>query len=120
MVAKISPDRTQINVPELGPCWPWAGAKTAKGYGIIRDERGRVVYAHRVSLAAALGRALLPGMLAGHRCNWKGCVRPFHLYEATKADNENDKHDPYFWVHRPPIGEAITFPEQLLARRPVE
>jgi hypothetical protein len=104
LVNLISSERP-VNVPELGPCWPFAGARTPKGYGRIRDDAGRLAYPHRVSLALALGRPLRPGMFSNHRCGFKACVRPAHLYEGTQSENEFDKHA-YFTV-RPPKGDAI-------------
>lgn len=94
-----------VNVPELGPCWPFAGARSAKGYGVIRDDAGRLVYAHRVALAIHLGRPLYEGMFANHRCDIKECIRPTHLYEGTKSQNELDK---YLHV-RPPKGDTIWY-----------
>ncbi len=110
LAAKIG--APEINVPELGPCWPFAGGRTPKGYGVIRDDKGQLAYAHRISLAAALGRPLRPGMLACHRCDYKPCIRPFHLYEGTKQDNELDKFgDPVdrWYVMREVRGDAIVF-----------
>jgi hypothetical protein len=89
--------------PELGPCWPFLGARTPKGHGKIRDDDGKLAYAHRIALAAALGRPLRPGMLACHRCNYKPCCRPSHLYEGTKADNEQDK----WYAMREPLFDRI-------------
>lgn len=100
---KIGPE--ELNVPRLGPCWPFAGARTPKGYGLIRDDGGNVAYAHRIALAAALGRPLGPGMLACHKCDEKSCVRPSHLYEGSKSDNELDK----WYVMREPRGDVIQF-----------
>lgn len=104
LAAKIGPK--EINVPELGPCWPFAGARSAEGYGVIRDDAGKLAYAHRISLAAHLGRALLPGMLACHHCDIPHCIRPSHLYEGTHVDNERDTHRQYL---RPPKADTIVF-----------
>lgn len=94
-----------ILVPELGRCWNWIGAKNEKGYGKVRDDVGRLVYAHRVALAIYLGRPLRPGMFANHRCDNKGCVRPVHLYEGTQSENERDKA--YWGPVIPPKGDVI-------------
>jgi hypothetical protein len=105
LAAKILPE-TVVNVPGLGPCWPFMGARTAEGYGVIRDEAGKLAYAHRIALAAALGRPLRPGMFSNHRCDYKPCCRPSHLYEGTRSENENDKR----WGSRPPRGDAMSLP----------
>lgn len=89
--------------PSLGICWVFLGARTTKGHGVIRDDAGRLSYTHRIALAAALGRELLPGMLACHRCDNPPCCRPSHLYEGSKADNEKDKH----YANREPRGDTI-------------
>lgn len=100
----ISSERP-VNVSELGPCWPFAGARTPKGYGRIRDDAGRLAYPHRIALALALGRPLRPGMFACHRCDFKPCCRPRHLYEGSQSENEADKHA--YVIARPPRGDAI-------------
>jgi hypothetical protein len=90
ILAKLNVVPGEIIVPELGPCWPWQGALTAEGYGIIRDDAGRLTYVHRLMLAARLGRPLGAGMVARHRCDYRRCARPSHLLEGTQADNIAD------------------------------
>lgn len=105
LAAKIGPP--VLYVPELGPCWPFAGARNAEGYGVIRDDAGKLALAHRISLAARLGRPLEHGKLACHKCDVPCCIRPAHLYEGTRQDNERDKkHREYL---RPPRGDTIVF-----------
>lgn len=83
-----------------------AGARNPRGYGRIRDDAGRLIYAHRAALALALGRPLQPGMFANHRCDWKPCIRPSHLYEGTQSENERDKH--YWGPVIVPKGDVIS------------
>lgn len=89
--------------PEMTPCWPFIGGRTPKGYGKLRDDDGNWAYAHRIALAAAIGRPLGPGMLACHLCDNKACCRPSHLYEGSKTDNELDK----WYAMREPRGDRI-------------
>lgn len=106
LAAKI--DRVNGDIPahnpSLGRCWEFLGARTTKGHGVIRDDAGNLAYAHRIALAAALGRPIAPGMLACHKCDNKPCVRPSHLYEGSKSDNEQDK-----WTYstREPRGDLV-------------
>lgn len=77
-----------VRVSGLGECWEWTGAKNSRGYGQI-SYRGRVVYAHRISLELATGKAL-GGLYACHRCDNPVCIRPEHLFAATQKENLRD------------------------------
>lgn len=73
-----------------GGCWLWLGSVGTAGYPNFWLN-GTNVGAHRYSLELNLGRPLLPGMAACHRCDVKRCVRPGHLFEGSYSDNERDK-----------------------------
>lgn len=96
MLNYINRDPGELVVAALGPCWVWTGARNADGYGIIRGDKdpdtGKqpLLLAHRLALAAALNRPLGEGLVACHRCHFRRCVRPSHLYEGTVQDNNND------------------------------
>jgi hypothetical protein len=90
LLEKLNRDPGELVVPALGPCWVWLGARNASGYGVIRDDTGQLALVHRIALAAALGRDLIDGMLACHRCDYPRCARPRHLYEGTPLDNVAD------------------------------
>ena len=76
----------------LGPCWIWTAGTAGNGYGSIRVGRAAEgsLYAHRQSLEWDLGRPLLLGHMACHRCDTPPCVNPRHLFEALGADNVGD------------------------------
>lgn len=106
MLARINQMALEL-APGLGPCWEWTGARNGHGYGVLRDEEGKLVLAHRVSLSLSLGRPIQKGYLANHRCNQKWCVRPAHLYEGTPSENYWD------WINSkrmPPIEDEIAQP----------
>lgn len=96
MLEFIDRDPGEIVVRALGPCWVWTGSCNGDGYGIIRGDKdpetGRqpLILAHRLALVAALNRPLGEGLVACHRCHFRRCVRPSHLYEGTVSDNNND------------------------------
>jgi HNH endonuclease len=68
------------------PCWAWLGTPNENGYGRLGQDA-----AHRVSFFVAHGR--WPEPCALHRCDYRLCVRPDHLYEGTKKENALDRED---------------------------
>lgn len=70
--------------PNTG-CLLWTGAES-NGYGQVRDEAGRRVTAHRVSVLLS-GRAIPNGMQIDHLCRNKMCVSVDHLEVVTPREN---------------------------------
>lgn len=85
-------DAFWVNVDRSSDCWIWVGSRTSDGYGRVRRPGQPEVRAHRVALAAALGRPLKPGMQTCHtHTGNRLCVNPAHLYEGTNRENMHDK-----------------------------
>lgn len=100
----------RLVVPELGPCWEWAGMKDQDGYGMFGWHSNYAINrAARFILTITTG--LEPEQLALHHCDNPPCVRPSHLYAGTTEDNNRDrsvrgrakgtfKHGEKHWHHR--------------------
>ena len=73
---------SKIRVSE---CWEWQGAKTDKGYAVIRMG-SRNCLAHRVLYELVVG--IIPeGLCLDHLCRKRACIRPDHLEPVTHALN---------------------------------
>lgn len=70
-------------------CWLWQRSHGTRGYGQV-TLLGTQHAAHRLMLAATLGRWLDPGECACHRCDVKSCINPEHLFAGSHADNMRD------------------------------
>ena len=73
----------------LGRCWLWTGA-TAGQYGQCRDPR-----THKITTANRVAYILTHGDItreldACHLCDVSLCVRPSHLFAATRVQNMQD------------------------------
>jgi len=101
----------KVQIESWTGCWLWTGARRGgnqlrdeKGpYGGIRDDRGRLVYAHRVSLWLFFGVVVPYGHHVHHACRVRLCVNPFHLRvveaevnlrEAAAVTNDARRRNP--------------------------
>lgn len=79
---------TRVDIREPDECWPFLGARNAKGYGQMRVKM-RQHPAHRLAYATATGTE--PGDLCVlHRCDNPPCCNPAHLFLGTHGDNNRD------------------------------
>lgn len=75
-------------------CHEWQGSRGRGGYGIVRIN-GRSVFAHRASLAQAIGRPLTAEEYAMHECDNPPCIRtgPGHVVLGNALMNSRDMFD---------------------------
>ena len=66
-------------------CWPWAGATTSHGYGLVCEDGGRT-YAHRWVYEHEVG-PIQEGLEIDHLCRVRLCVNPAHLEPVTHGEN---------------------------------
>lgn len=75
-------------VEKTARCWVWMGAQEKRdhgSYGLLRD-RGKRVWAHRLSLKLH-GREVPRGLVVDHLCRNTLCVNPAHLEAVTDKVN---------------------------------
>lgn len=70
-------------------CWPWIGARNAKGYGRFWCF-GRQVTASRIAWLIANGTEMPADRLACHTCDNPCCCNPDHIWPGTALDNHRD------------------------------
>lgn len=81
--------RLAAKVQRNGPddCWPWSGARNARGYGTMAvDQRSQLVA--RVVFRLANGYW---SNVTRHTCDYPPCCNPAHLIDGDKAANALDR-----------------------------
>ena len=101
--AKALEERLWSKVDFRAPdaCWPWTGATTAAGYGVMwvgRPEQ-EVEYAHRLAFTFVKGPIRRgkeidhlchnrdPDCSGGSTCIHRRCANPAHLEDVTRRTN---------------------------------
>ncbi len=85
------------NVDRRGPeeCWPWLGyVKPSNGHGLTQLD-GIPIHASRKAWILTHG-PIRGDLCVNHRCDFKLCCNPAHMYLGTRADNMIDH-----WTKRP-------------------
>lgn len=76
---------------QKGPgCWVWTAPVTDCGYGRIRIEGDRKIYAHRWTYEQEHG-PIPDGFQIDHQCRNPACVRPAHLRAVSPKQNQENR-----------------------------
>lgn len=77
--------------PDANGCIEWLGAKTRRGYGLLRLGRAgsKRTTAHRIAWALKRG-SIGPEILVLHRCDNPSCVNVDHLFLGSPQENTDD------------------------------
>lgn len=84
------PERFWAKVRKSDRCWIFTGTLAGFGHGHFWTGR-RMERAHRISWLLSNG-PIPEKMCVCHRCDVPACVRPDHLFLASKADNARDMY----------------------------
>lgn len=72
--------------PDLGPCWIWTGARTAKGYAERVQIDGVRIQPYRL-LWTMLHGPFPAELVPDHLCRNRLCVNPAHIEPVTSREN---------------------------------
>jgi HNH endonuclease len=76
--------------PELGACWVRVTSGRPRRNGYTRTKiTGRLQPAHRVAYELAVG-PIPQGLWALHKCDFRPCIRPDHIFLGTALENNQD------------------------------
>ena len=77
-----------IEVKDKSECWPWRGATTGIGYGVVTvDNKSMRVARHTYRLFVG---SIPKNMVVMHTCDNPPCCNPAHLKLGTHRDNTAD------------------------------
>jgi hypothetical protein len=79
----------KVNKHTLSGCWEWTGSRNDYGYGQMKWDSVKVIYAHRFSYELHIG-PIPTGLVLMHSCDKPSCVNPDHLTPGTNSDNTKD------------------------------
>ena len=75
-------------------CWEWKASKHGRGYGLFHTglghKKGKMDYAHRVSMHLYKGMPMAEESEVCHSCDNTSCVNPGHLFIGSHTDNMRD------------------------------
>lgn len=89
----------KVQIRSMDSCWPWKKAKP-NDYGRCRFIKRKLTTAHRVAYELTYG-PIPKGLHVCHKCDFRPCCNPFHLFIGTAKDNLDDAME----KGRMPIGE---------------
>lgn len=69
-------------------CWEWQGCCGSHGYGQMTYKRKGMV-THRAAYEVFCG-PIPAGVMVLHKCDYRRCINPSHLFLGTAQDNTND------------------------------
>lgn len=76
----------KVEIRGADECWPWKAFIHPNGYGGFRVRDGVTAKAHRYAYEFTF--SLPVGKLdAGHLCNNRACVNPWHVTPQTRSEN---------------------------------
>lgn len=86
----LTPEKfwSRVQVGSESDCWPFLGARLARGYGVIFAGYGETRLTHRLAFYFANGH--LPFPMCCHTCDNPPCCNPRHLYEGDCVSNVQD------------------------------
>ncbi len=88
---KLTPERIAAfwqRVKKSEGCWEWQGCSDDEGYGLIRINKLNIL-THRFAFTVANKR--VPKLDVLHTCDNPKCVKPAHLWEGTRGENNTDR-----------------------------